>query len=34
MVEPVELGCLGTIVGLNAIGFFTDAIPMQVNMTL
>mmetsp|Transcript_19039 Transcript_19039/g.22459 ORF Transcript_19039/g.22459 Transcript_19039/m.22459 type:complete len:152 (+) Transcript_19039:21-476(+) len=33
-MELVELGCLGTIVGLNAIGFFTDAIPMQVSMTL
>jgi len=33
MVDPVEIGCLGTIVGLNVLGFFTDAIPMQVNMT-
>ena len=34
MVDIVELGCLGTIIGLNVAGFFTDAIPMQVNMTL
>ena len=34
MVDIVELGCLGTIIGLNVAGFFTDKIPMQVNMTL
>ena len=33
MVDPVELACLGTIVGLNTAGFFTDKIPLQVNMT-
>ena len=33
MVDPIELGCLGTIVGLNVAGYFTDQIPMQVNMT-
>ena len=33
MVDPIEIGCLGTIVGFNVAGFFTDAIPMQVNMT-
>ena len=33
MVDVVELGCLGTLIGLNAAGFFTDMIPLQVNMT-
>ena len=34
MIDPVEAGCLATIVGLNVAGYFTDVIPMQVNMTL
>ena len=34
MVDIVEVGCLGTLVGLNAAGFFTDQIPLQVNMTV
>lgn len=33
MSDPVELGCLAVIFGLNATGFFTDKIPLQVNMT-
>ena len=33
MVDIVDLGCLGTLIGLNVTGFFTDAIPLQVNMT-
>ena len=33
MADIMEIGCIGTIVGLNLAGIFTDAIPMQVNMT-
>ena len=33
MVDPIEIGCLATLIGLNAAGFFTDKIPLQVNMT-
>ena len=33
MVDIVEVGCLATLVGLNVAGFFTDQIPLQVNMT-
>ena len=34
MVDMVEMGCLATLFGLNAAGFFTDKIPLQVNMTM
>lgn len=34
MVDIVEMGCFATILGLNVAGFFTDQIPLQVNMTL
>lgn len=34
MVDPIEIGCLGTLFGMNAAGYFTDAIPLQVNMTV
>ena len=34
MVDLVEIGCFATIVGLNTAGFFSDKIPLQVNMTL
>lgn len=33
MVDPVEVACLATILGLNTAGYFTDVIPMQINMT-
>ena len=33
MADPVEIGCLATLIGLNVAGFFTDQIPLQVNMT-
>ena len=34
MVDMLEMGCLATLVGLNTAGFFTDKIPLQVNMTM
>ena len=34
MVDIVEMGCLATLFGLNAAGYFTDKIPLQVNMTM
>ena len=34
MTDPIELGCLGTLFAMNAAGFFTDKIPLQVNMTV
>ena len=33
MADPVEIGCLATLIGLNVAGYFTDQIPLQVNMT-
>lgn len=34
MVDPIEMGCIGTLFGMNLAGYFTDAIPLQVNMTV
>lgn len=34
MTDPIELGCLGTLLTMNAAGFLTDKIPLQVNMTV
>ena len=33
MVDMLNVACIATLVGLNVAGFFTDQIPMQVNMT-
>jgi len=33
MVDPIEMVCLATIFGLNIAGYFTDKIPLQINMT-
>lgn len=34
MVDPVEIGCVASLIGLNVAGFCTDKIPLQVNMTV
>jgi len=33
MANPLELGCVAALIGLNTAGYFTDQIPLQINMT-